>query len=210
MGINGKKGLGKILMLLFIICLPVFVYLFLQGFGKNHYSVPVFYENGLPPDTAECISQYRPHKIDLQSVASFDNPGVSESIHFKLAVVDIDMDPDIRLGIPGYSLNRVLDAFTNNPSVQFIIIRPRAGVIPVKQPLSTDRVIYSYGTPEGVTGIAKCGLVLLDFPGDSSVISRRFVLVDEKDRIRGYYQVDSFEEIDRLILEMKIILKEEF
>ena len=33
------------------------------------------------------------------------------------------------------------------------------------------------------------------------------VLADEKNRIRGYYAIDSREEMDRLILEMQILLK---
>ena len=33
------------------------------------------------------------------------------------------------------------------------------------------------------------------------------VLVDEENRIRGYYAVDNREEMDRLILEMQILLK---
>lgn len=68
---------------------------------------------------------------------------------------------------------------------------------------SQDSISYSTGlleikTIENLTNVVHCGFILEDMT--------RLVLIDKQNRIRGYYSRD-LEEIDRLIVELKIIIE---
>jgi protein SCO1 len=206
-----KQGRYKILIIFLTLVIPVAVYVFLRSYGENHYAVPVLYENGLPADTSECITENQPHRVRMNFALGDMTGNTSDAIFEEnLSVVDIDMESGQQPGDAGYPLDRVAGVFTGNPAVQFIIIRPASHSIPVKQIPSDDRFIYVYGTGEEISGFARCELILLDFPDRVDRKSRRFVLIDNQGRIRGYYQAGDFDEVDRLILEMKIILSEEY
>jgi protein SCO1/2 len=204
-----KQNRFKILIILFTLVIPVAVYVFLRAYGENHYTVPVLYESGIPADTSECLTlpENQQHLVRMNFAMRDIIEKPSDGLFYKkLSVIDIDMVSRQQPGDPGYPLNRVADIFTGNPAVQLIIIRPASNAIPVKQIPSNDRFIYVYGTGEEISGFARCELILLDFPEKN----RRFILIDSLGRIRGYYQAGNFDEVDRLILEMKIILSEEF
>lgn len=208
---KGKNNGLKFFIIIFTLVVPATVYVFLRGFGENHYAVPVFYENGLSRDTTECPSDNLPHTVHMSLLPGHvpgDHP--ADIFDDKLSVIDVDMEPGDRLGNSGYSLNRVSDIFARNPAVQFIFIRPDQGVDHVKQSPANERFIYVYGTDREITEFARCELVLFDFPDEIDRENRRFVLIDNRGKIRGYYPSGDFDEIDRMVLEIKIILKEEF
>jgi protein SCO1/2 len=209
-GTERKESL-KLLMLLVTLAVPVIIFLFLKGFGENHYAVPVFYSQGIPKDTSECKSGNKPHEVDLSDFGfSIQGENQGNMFHHKLSVMDIDIQPAIPLGKAGNPLNRIVDHFTGENSVQFILIRPGQDFDRNKQSLADDRFKYVYGNMNDVSAFARCGLILLDFPGKTDASTRRFVLVDQQGRIRGYYPLSDFDEVDRMILEMKIILEEEY
>lgn len=209
-GAERKKSL-KLLLLLVTLGLPVIIFLFLKGFGENHYAVPVFYSQGIPGDTSECQPGNKPHVVDLSDfglTAQGENEG--NIFHLRLSVMDIDIHQAIPLGKAGNPLNRIADHFTGESNVQFVLIRPVQDFDRNKQSITDDRFKYVYGNMNDVSAFARCGLILLDFPDKIDAGTRRFVLVDQQGRIRGYYPLSDFDEIDRMILEMKIILEEEY
>jgi protein SCO1/2 len=210
MGEGKRKGGLKIYLLLVTLAVPVVIFLFLKGFGENHYSVPVFYSQGIPMDTSECPKEDHAHIVDPAKY-QFDFLAGSPTMKFngKLSVVDIDREPFIPLGTAGNPLNRVVDHFEKENKVQFIFIRPDRPPVPEKEFRADESYYYVFGNMEAVSGFARCELVLLDFQGQIEN-NRRFVLVDKQGRIRGYYPVSDFDEVDRMILEMRIILKEEY
>lgn len=199
------------MLLLVTLAVPVIIFLFLRGFGVNHYTVPVFYEQGIPADTSECLPENQPHIVDFSYFTSglLSEPE-GKIYEGKLSIIDVDINPAGGLSKPGYPLKRVEDHFDREKGVQFIVIRPITGSGPDKQSSNDDRFKYIFGTKDQVTAFARCSLVLLDYPDHVEDSTRRFVLVDRQGKIRGYYPVSDFDEVDRLILEMKIILKEEY
>jgi len=209
-GAKKRQGI-QLLLLLVTLAVPVIIFLFLKGFGENHYTVPVFYERGIPADTADCFSKNRPHEVDLSGFSSdFLSEYNNDIYEGKLSVMDVDMNPADGLTKPGYPLKRVKDHFDLERAVQFIVIRPNTGSDPDKQYPAGDRFKYIFGTMDQVSAFARCQLVLLDYPDHVDGSTRRFVLVDQRGRIRGYYPISDFDEVDRLILEIKIILNEEY
>ncbi len=206
-----RKGSLKPLMLLITLAAPVIIFLFLKFFGVNHYTVPVFYSNGIPRDTSECPPLSNPYEIDPSDFQfTFKGDNDTEIFNRKLTVIDIDIKPDMPLGKAGYPITRISDHFRGDNKVQFYLIRPVPDSNEQKQFLERDRFKYVYGSVNDISEFARCGLILLDFPGQVDSGTRRLVLVDQKGRIRGYYQLAVFDEIDRMILEMKIILSEEY
>jgi len=205
---NGKAR--KLLFLMATLIIPVAIYLFLRGFGENHYVVPVLFEQGIPKDTADCPFGQSFHMVNISGLPK-NLPG-QDNLNFdgKLSVIDIDIRSTNRIGYTGYSLNRVTDVFENENSVQFILIGTHPGIVNEKQSQENKRFIYVYGNLEQITAFARCQLVLLDFPENIDQKNRRLVLIDRRGRIRGYYRLNDFSEMDRMILEMKIILAEEF
>ena len=206
-----SKGVLKLFLMLVTLVVPVIIFLFLKGFGVNHYTVPVFYAQGIPRDTSECQPGDQTHVINLSNY-TFNSTGKNSQTSFnrKLSVIDIDVQSVIPLDKPGYPLNRVADQFSGQNDVQFILIRMEPESGHEKQSSMRERFKYIYGNKAELSSFARCELVLLDFPDKIGVDTRRFVLVDQHGRIRGYYPVSDFEEIDRMIVEMKIILKEEY
>lgn len=206
-----KKERIKLFLLLVTLAVPVIIFLFLKGFGENHYTVPVFYEQGIPVDTSECLQENHPHVVDLSNfTGDFLSEKKIDLFDGKLSVIDIDIQPAATFDKTGYPLNRVKDHFDLENIVQFIMIRPVSGSSQEKQSPVDDSYKYIYGTKDQVSAFARCALVLLDFPDQVDGSTRRFVLVDKQGRIRGYYPISDFDEVDRMILEMKIILKEEY
>jgi hypothetical protein len=128
----------------------------------------------------------------------------------KLLVVDINSVSTFPSENVGYPLFRVSEVFANENRVQFMLIRSQSDVINNKQTTINDRFIYIHGDIEELTAFARCQLILLDFPFSTDQADRRLVLLDGKRRIRGYYPVNDFSEIDRMILEMRIILNGEY
>jgi protein SCO1/2 len=209
-GAKKRQGI-KLLLLLVTLAVPVIIFLFLKGYGENHYTVPVYYEEGIPADTADCLSENHPHAVDLSRLTSDFLPEHNGDLYEgKLSVMDVGINPADGLTKPGYPLKRVKDHFDLEKIVQFIVIRPITGFDPDKQSSADDRFKYIFGTMDQVSAFARCQLVLLDYPDHVDGSTRRFVLVDQWGRIRGYYPISDFDEVDRLILEMKIILKEEY
>jgi protein SCO1/2 len=66
------------------------------------------------------------------------------------------------------------------------------------------------GDKTEIYNLARCGFILPTLDGngvpDDFVHSDKFVLIDDLGRIRGYYSGTSRDEVDRLILETKILL----
>jgi protein SCO1/2 len=210
LGVPGRKAL-KLLFLIATLVIPVAIYLFLKGFGENHYAVRVYFEKGIPADSADCFFDQKEHKIDISGLNA-EMTGQDNLVYFsrKLSVIDINTGYSGQTWNTGYPLNRVSDVFAEQESVQFILIRPLSPVGNIKQSGLNDRFIYVYGNTEVITAFARCQLILLDFSEETDQNSRRLVLVDSKGRIRGYYSLNDFGDMDRMILEMKIILSEEF
>ncbi len=205
----------KISVLLFTILIPVLIYLFLKGFGDNQFTVPVYYESGIDPDTTDCISNNKPHRINWDTFFSGSfREGDFPVLNDKLTIFDLNV-PGFDRSLSAYGpLQRVYDIFRNYDACQIMSLwaENKDTVTPVhNQNRGNIQAWLAYEIDDSVlTSFAKCGLILLDYSPGNSSWNKRLVLVDDQQRIRGYYNADDFDEIERLILETKIILDEEY
>lgn len=155
---NSKKVLFLFLLLLF----PVLVYLFLQGFGKNEYNIPILWETGVEGN--ECI----PKSDSLYKI-----PGSIRKI----------------IGGENKSVVVITDSSLHNREV----VRE----IEKKIVKKLGSFVFLSSLPEGSRKMTECFLLMQ--PHTNAV------LIDKKNRIRGYYQLSKRKECERLEDEFSIL-----
>ncbi len=209
---EGRKSVLKLFLLIVILVIPVIIYLFLRGFGENIYTVPIFFETGVNKDTIDCNFSDNQHTVRFINLYPDQQiPTASQIFNQKLTVVDLNNEVRDKLGEIGYSLNRVADTFEDQKFFQILIIQPDTATFLHEKRLILNDLIRLSIHHKKISEFALCELILLDYPdSETSSWNKRFVLIDQEARIRGYYDAADFEEIDRLILEIKIILEEEY
>src|SRR5690554_428355 len=211
----------KVMVLICILLIPVLIILFLRNFGENRYDIPVFFEQGVEDPFGVC--DYPPgqqHYIPDFSFVAQDSSRIGrEQMEGKITIVDFIFTscPSI-CPIMSNEMERVQDAFRDEDLVQIysISIDPDYDTPAVlaayadKHGASPDKWFFLNGSKEITYDLARCGFALpiVDGEGrpDDFVHSDKFILVDEKGRIRGYYSGVEREGVDQLILETKILL----
>lgn len=156
----------KKVILILALLLPIGVFLFLGLFGKNEFSIPVYYESGVDSPEPSCNRTYEsPYFV---SNTLLDRMGWTSGA----VLIMVDSAMSMQQG-----LKRLNDEFGDDV-----------------------QLIYPTGTAEYLDEMYSCDLFLRK-PWTA-------VLLDDQRRIRGYYDPKTREEVDRLIVEMKILLKQ--
>lgn len=206
--------------LLCILLIPIVIIVFLKTFGSNQYDIPILFQNGVEDPFLECnYPDSVQHLIPDFTFTSHRGLQVGRSeMEGKITIVDFFFTscPSI-CPLMSSEMERVDDAFKDNPFVQIYSIS-------IDPEFDTQEVLDSYaqkhlasfkwhflsGDKETTYQLARCGFILPTFDGygvpEDFVHSDKFVLIDEFGRIRGYYSGTTREEVDRLILETKILL----
>jgi protein SCO1 len=205
-GFNKFKN-GVILFVVFLI--PVFLTLFLKYCGENHFAVPVFYRDGVTQSGRPCISDSAQYRIKIFPFVELNgNPCDTSEIRGRFSVLSVCDTarrlPDERIIS---NLRRVISDINRPDAVQAFIIFNNYSPAPVP-PVNQDThqpVKYVKGSISDIFRFGRCGLIL---PPDS--LFDKIVLADQQGRIRGYYDADRFNEYDRLMVELKILLREEY
>lgn len=172
----------KSLYLFLALALPGLIFVFLKFFGKNEFEVPVYFSEGLKADSICNVTSPGPYQIPdsvLEKIGS-----KKKNITRIVAVYPFIKD-DLS------ELSRMVEKYKPE-GVETIIVSgiptlPRTS-IPVTQ-LNYD----SFGW------VVTCGLRVQE--------PWSVVLVDSKNQTRGYYDGSRRDEMDRLDLEMSIVLK---
>lgn len=206
--------------LLCILLIPVVIIVFLKTFGNNQFDIPILYQYGVEDPFQECnYADSVQHVIPDFTFTS--NKGLQVGrfeMEGKITIVDFFFTscPSI-CPVMSSEMERVDDAFKDNPNVQIysISIDPEFDTRDVldsyaQKHMASPKWHFLTGDKEETYQLARCGFVLPTFDGygvpDDFVHSDKFVLVDEFGRIRGYYSGTTREEVDRLIVETKILL----
>jgi len=198
----------KTLLLLFLLGMPVALYLFLQGFGENKYTVPVYYEDGISDPNTACTDHQRPHLVDRFLKES---PSLSRNdydIQENLVVFCfVKMDcSDRQLE----ELARVSNQFREESKFHAVTVSMDIDASEQQHQVSkglyglTSEVWSWWGFHNTVPALIQCGFNLaLD-----CTTAEQLVLMDSKFQIRGYYRATDFQEIDRLVTEIQLLLME--
>lgn len=207
--------------LLCILLVPVVIIVFLKTMTSNTYEIPVYYETGVDNPLMECdFVENEQHVIPDFAFTSQNNETIGKAeMKGKITVVDFFFTscPSI-CPVMSTEMERVDDVFRDNEDVQIfsISIDPDFDTPAILQEYATfhnatqGKWFFLTGDKEETYNLARCGFILPAMDGgdvpDDFVHSDKFVLIDEEGRIRGYYSGTNREEVDRLILEIKILL----
>jgi protein SCO1/2 len=209
------------LVLICILMIPVLIIVFLKTFGTNHYEIPVLFQDGVENPFQECeFKESGQHFIpDFRFTTQDNDLRGRKEMEGKVTIVDFFFTscPSI-CPVMSTEMERVNDAFRNEPDVQIysISIDPEYDTPEVLKDYADrhnaiqGKWFFLTGDKEEIYNLARCGFILPTIDGhgepDDFVHSDKFVLVDELGRIRGYYSGTNRDEVDRLILETKILL----
>jgi protein SCO1/2 len=223
-------------LLLLVLVIPALAFLFLKNFGQNHYSMPRYIPR-IDSTTGNIMMETKLvngkevtdtvfHVIpDFRLTNQYNNTVTSEVIKGKIHVADFFFARC--LGIcPKMSsqLQRVQEAFMNNPEVVIMsyTVDPKNDNVGALENYADqygaikDKWHLLTGDKEDIYRLAKKGYYVTAKEDnvqstnleEKFVHTDKFVLVDKEGHIRGFYNGSDPEEVDKLILEIKVLLSE--
>ena len=177
----------KLLVLILALALPVGIFLFLKFFGKNEFEVKPLFTDVFPSNLpSDCGFQLAIPYVIPDTILSRLAWNSSDSLTL------FSFNPEIAK--PLY-LDRLL--LNNKPHLLRVVLIQGSTMKPVEE----GKGIKSAVLADPVLAYSKNCFLFINEPND-------LILVDQKGRIRGYYQLSNREEFDRLIMEISIILKQ--
>lgn len=213
----------KALILGFLILVPLFVFIFIYTFGEHHFTLksyfPVVDASGQVVTEANGDTLFRKvpaFEFTDQQGAAF----TQKELQDKLYVVNFFFT-----SCPGLcrkmstQLVRVHETYQNNPTVELLSIS-------VKPEEDTPEVLNAYaqnykadtsqwhfltGNKERIYNLAQHGFDLgtIESGGTDGIIhSEKLMLVDRNHVVRGIYDGTDVKDVDRLILEIRVLLDE--
>jgi len=177
------KNLRKVLFLIAALVVPSLIYIFLRGFGNNKFEIPIFYEDGVSIEG--CNTSSSAHLVQFENYTLHG----AQLFYFPQWVND---DEFYR------QCNRIRE---KQPNVIFTAIADSTNYTVFGNLLMVSDEAHLYE-------IANCSLVLGQEVAISNPIYNQLVLVDAKKRIRGYFNGNELEDMDRLDVELDILKRE--
>jgi protein SCO1 len=183
------RSIQKAGVVILILTIPASIILFLHGFGTNEFNLPVYYQNGLP-DSLGCHSE----KDALAHTTSLAKKRTGANVFY---VIEEDK-------LFKEELVRVIENFPDVPVFVNILgaeIESKKQIITYLNTLKIDKSRFKFidtGLNKSQVRLCELGLTM-DKPVTSAV------LCDENGAIRGYYDLNDREEVDRLILEIRVL-----
>jgi len=198
----------KILVLITILIIPAGIYTFLRTFGENEFSLPVFPVGELKDSPHSSENEKYEYKMvfpDLYDVEGhiFNQESLAGDIII-LEIVATDDDITQR----EYQLNRISDIFSDENKVHLLRIIEKGNTtqpetVTFKGKKASTTVCY---TDHEAAKTLKSLLFKTGENKGRTGGTGQLVLIDTERNVRGFYNVNEFEEMDRLILEVKILL----
>jgi protein SCO1 len=209
------------LVLVCILLVPVMIFLFLRSFGNNQYDIPILFQDGVEDPLSECnmVDSGQHYIPDFTLTDQNGEMRGKSEMAGKITIVDFFFTscPSI-CPVMSTELERVDDAFRDDDEIQIysISIDPEYDTPEVlseyaeKHMATPGKWFFLTGDKSEIYNLARCGFILPAIDGkgqpEEFVHSDKFILIDGQGRIRGYYSGTNREDVDKLILETKILL----
>lgn len=212
--------------LLVILAVPVFLIFFLHKFGKNHFKLPTYIAEDVKETVVDGKTVYDTtfHRVPPFQFTSSDGEMITdEKTEGKIYVADFFFTtcPGI-CPLMSTQLKRVQEAFIDD--TDFLILShtvdPENDSLPVlkayakKYKAIKGRWYFLRGTNDQIYDMAQKGYFISALEDknetgtDRFVHSDKLILVDKDKHIRGFYNGTDEKEVDRLIVEIKILKTE--
>ncbi len=222
------------------LAVPAFVFLFLKGFGENHYQLPKMVPV-IDSTTGEVKMRKNPnprwnepaldtvfHTIPAWSLIDENGKAFSSTqMQGKIYVADFFFTRCTSI-CPKMStqLTRVQDVFANNPEVQLLSFSvdpthdspEKLQAYAQNYDAKPDKWHFLTGTRQQIYPLAVKGYYIpvadaseydkaVKTPDETFIHSEKLILVDKQGYIRGFYDGTDKKDVDRLILEIKVLQK---
>lgn len=211
----------KVLILGLLLLVPIFLFLFLKGFGTNHYSLPTYYpaidqstelpiiKNG---DTVfQKIPDFKFVSQEGKTVTQEDLNNIYVANFFFASCQDVCKKMSAQMV-------RVNEAFRNNPQVKLVsytVDPERDSVAVLKQyaemyQADPAKWLFLTGSKKELYTLAQTGYKVsaMQAPGSvpDFIHSEKLILVDKEKHVRGIYDGTNSQDVDRLITELTVLL----
>lgn len=222
-----KIGLiKKILILVFILIMPGFLYYLLTVKGKNRYhSLPIYGEKIVAKTTHRKQGKDIPDTIyhtlgDFKLTDQSGRPVSLKTFDGKIFVAGFfyTHGPAICNTINSY-IDSLAENYAKNKMVYFasVTVDPMRDSVKVLDRYSKrfsaygPKWLFLTGDTTTIYHLARNGLLIdaLDAGKGNFIFSDKLVLVDSRKRIRGYYKGASLADVTRLNDEIKVLIQEE-
>ena len=200
-----------VLFLGLLLLVPVLAFLFLKGFGINHYALPTFLPERI--DSTQVGGKWQRDTVyhQLQSfrlVAQTGRPVTAQALANGLYVTSF-----LCAGCPGASpvpttqLMRVQEAYRQDARVKLATFLTSAAPTPEKAAEQYGAIAGKWwfltGDPAALRQVAADYRIV---PSGSTIQTPTLFLVDRDRRVRGTYDGTKMKEIDRLLTEISVLL----
>ena len=172
----------KILYLFLALALPGLIFVFLKFFGRNEFEVPIYFQDGLAKDSICDDSSKEPYRVQDSVFLKINSKAVRAS---RVVAVYPFIKDDLS------ELTRIANKFQAD-SVEVTIVSGMPNL--PKSSLPVTQLSY-----DAFGWIVTCALRIRE--------PWSVVLIDNQGRIRGYYDGSRRDEMDRLDLELSILLR---
>ncbi|UXP32877.1 hypothetical protein N6H18_02760 [Reichenbachiella agarivorans] len=193
--------LFKSIALALLLFLPAGVYLFLQGFGENKFEIPVYYQTGLDTLTT-CGRIMVPQQYYVEP-----NVAIDSLIKRKTTLYDFGLLSDARFRSERNNLMSFLMKYMGEDRIQLVSLYAQDSIQRIE---GYPMIQYIRAEASVITAFSSCQLISHITLSTEGILQQipQLVLVDEQDRIRGYFNPSDLEDIDRLNTEVYILLNE--
>ncbi|WP_235861433.1 SCO family protein [Pontibacter flavimaris] len=200
--------------------MPILIFIFISVFGTHHFSLKTYYpkrDDGgrVVYDAAgDTIFQQVPYfKLHTLTGDSLSQEDLDESIYvagfFRLPCADSCQKVFSQLV-------RVQEAFANNPQLKLVSFAVNAASDTTMSLQSITREYkvqedkwYLLAADEALVGSLTKGFhEPAEQQGEAPMTGGRLLLIDKEKKVRGVYEGTAPEDVDRLILEINVLLDE--
>lgn len=175
---------SKIIVLVLTLAFPVLVYVFLKSFGENRFNLPIYYSEA--PETEFCDGMSFPHTVEVNSI---DFSAEQATLIFFATNTQSD---DIQ------ELLRVANKYNQ---VQVVLLSDQQLISDEYLPIGLESDKFMH--------VVDCELLMNGELDAELPISEKAILVDSNGQIRGYYQTTELDDLDRLEVELDILIMED-
>lgn len=172
----------KFIYLFLALALPGLIFWFLKMFGKNEFTIPIYFEQGIKSDS---ICNMNMTGVYTVPDSTFEIVGIRKEESVKLVVIYPFIKDDLS------EIIRVSDKYKAD-NVETVVVSG----IPNNPTSELRRIFLDYDR----FGVVVYCLLRMEEPWS-------VVMIDEQNHIRGYYDGARRDEMDRLDTELSILLK---
>ncbi|MEJ8803969.1 SCO family protein [Pontibacter sp. H249] len=214
----------KALVLGLLLLVPIFVFIFITTFGEHYFSLRTYFPE--LDDKGEVVYNTKGDtvfsKIPDFTLTSQEGRTFKKSEDLKETIYVVDFFyatcPVICKKMSS-QMTRVQEAYRNNPSIKLvsITVNPENDTAAVLKNYADQydaipgKWFFLTGSREQIYKLASESFYLpvQQVPGQQDFIhSEKFMLVDKEQRVRGIYDGTEYKDVDRLILEINVLLDE--